>query len=135
MDQKIVVHFLDGQIIKGHTFDFFHTRPVFHLKPAIGGPSASPVEVQIADLKAVFFVKDFEGNPSYNERKVFTAEDKAYGKKIGITFKDGEQLVGTCNAYNLASMGFFFFPIDPQSNNVRVFAVSSAIEKVDELSI
>ena len=55
-----VVHFLDKKLLKGTTQDFFPNRPLFHLTPAGGGDA---VEVRTNLLKAVFFVKNLEGNP------------------------------------------------------------------------
>lgn len=135
MDQKVVVHFIDGQIIKGQTYDFFHTKPSFHLRIDLADPSSPPTLIAINDLKAVFFVKTYDGNPEYRERKEFTSDDKAYGRKIGVTFNDGELLVGTCNAYDLDEQGFFVFPVDPASNNIRIYAISSSVEKVDEITL
>jgi hypothetical protein len=47
-----------------------------------------------------------------------------------VTFKDGEVLVGTTLGYDPSRPGFFIFPADPKSNNIRVFAVATAVKKV-----
>ena len=135
MDIKVVVHFVDGQIIKGHTYDFFHTRPTFHLRPMLTAHDSPPVQITLSDLKAVFFVKTFEGNKDYNEHKAFAADNKVYGRKVAVSFKDGEQLVGTCTACRLDQLGFFMYPADPGSNNERIFCVSQAVAKIEELKV
>ena len=56
---KIVAKKKDGSMIKGTTGDFLPYRNMFHLSPE-GDPSTS-VQVFVDDLKAVFFVKMFEG--------------------------------------------------------------------------
>jgi hypothetical protein len=66
IQNKIVVRYQDGRIRKGQTGDFLPTKPVFHLTPADAAADTKPVEVQVAEVKAIFFVKDFAGNP---ERK------------------------------------------------------------------
>lgn len=46
-----------------------------------------------------------------------------------MTFKDGEVLVGLTLGYDPNRLGFFVIPVDTQSNNLRVFVVSSAMSK------
>ena len=70
---KVVVRYRRGRLIKGFTQDFFPTKKLFHLTPAVN-PSGEPIEVSIEDLKAIFMVLDFVGNPLYNERKKYVKE-------------------------------------------------------------
>jgi hypothetical protein len=49
---------------------------------------------------------------------------------VEVTFKDGEKLVGTTLGYDPQRPGFFFIPVENKSNNMRVFAVQSAVESV-----
>jgi hypothetical protein len=49
---------------------------------------------------------------------------------VEVTFKDGEVLVGATLGYDPKRQGFFIFPADPKGNNVRVYVVSSFVEKV-----
>ena len=93
-------------------------------------PSSEAVEVLLKELKAVFFVQDFVGNYLYNERKKYNQEEKPSGKKVEVTFADGEVLVGSTLGYDPSRPGFFLFPADPKSNNIRVFAVTTAVKKV-----
>ena len=127
---KIVARYADGRILKGFTYDFYPTKPRFHLMPAAAALSGKPVEVRTKDLKAVFFVRDFGGNPEYQERKAFTEDDRPVGRKVEVTFTDGEVLVGSTVGYEPHRPGFFLIPADPQSNNLKVFAVSAAAANV-----
>jgi hypothetical protein len=126
---KVVVRYTDGRVVKGTTQDFFPNKDRFHLSSDTTA-SEEPTEVLIRDLKAVFFVRDFGGNPSYNERKEYNNGDKAQGRKVEILFVDGEKLVGSTLGYDPNRLGFFLFPVDPESNNMRVFAVTAAIKSV-----
>ena len=88
---KVVARFRSGKLVKGYTNDFFPKKPSFHVG---SDPSDHGVEVAINDLKALFFVKDFEGNPAH-EKKLSFDEGRVYqGRKAEITFVDGEKLVG-----------------------------------------
>jgi len=126
---KVIIRYTIGRIIKGFTQDFFPNKDRFRVHFP-DNPLAEPAEVLIRDLKAVFFVRDFEGNPQYNERKKFLPGEKPYGRKVEVTFKDGEVLTGSTVGYEENRPGFFIVPVDPQSNNTRIFAVSQAVEKV-----
>ena len=126
---KVVARYIDGRIIKGFSQDFFPNKDRFHISPA-DKSSGEGIEVFFKLLKAVFFVRDFAGDAQYNERKEYTQGDKPSGRKIEVTFKDGEFLVGTTMGYDPNRPGFFLFPADPKSNNIRVFAVTTAVKKV-----
>ena len=126
---KVVARYIDGRIVKGLSQDFFPNKDHFHVYSA-DKPSGEAVEVLVKELKAVFFVRDFVGNYQYDERKEYIQGDKPSGRKIEVTFRDGEVLVGTTLGYDPKRPGFFLFPADPKSNNIRVFAVTTAVKKV-----
>lgn len=126
---KIVLRFADGRILKGYTQDFSPKKPIFHFFKNLGKGSANSKEIGVSDLKALFFVKTFAGNPDYKERKTFVEEDSPQGRKAEITFSDGEILQGSVLGYNPKEWGFFLFPSDPKSNNRRVFIVNSAVKE------
>jgi hypothetical protein len=126
---KVVARYINGKTVKGLSQDFFPNKDRFHVYPA-NKSSGEGVEILVKELKAVFFVRDFVGNRQYNERKEYIPEDKPSGRKIEVTFADGEVLVGTTLGYDPKRPGFFLFPADPQSNNIRVFAVTTAVKRV-----
>lgn len=126
---KVVARYTNGRVIKGFTQDFFPNKDRFHLYPA-AKPSGEATEVLVKELKAIFFVQDFVGNRLYKERKKYIEGEQPSGRKVEVTFIDGEVLVGSTLGYDPSRPGFFFFPADPKSNNIRVFAVSTAVKKV-----
>jgi hypothetical protein len=126
---KVVVRYVNGKRVKGFSQDFFPNKDRFRVYPA-AKPSGEATEVLVKELKAVFFVQDFAGNSLYNERKKYLEGEKPSGRKVEVTFMDGEVLVGTTLGYDPSRPGFFLFPADPKGNNIRVFAVSTAVKKV-----
>jgi hypothetical protein len=125
---NVVVRFRDGRMLKGTTRDFLPAKAMFHLHP-VGAQEA--VEVMVQDLKAVFFVRCLAGDPSYNEYKGLPEQGVAsLGKKIGVVFADGEILAGYTHSYNPSNPGFFVTPVDPRSNNIRVFVVRDSVREV-----
>src|SRR5690242_10303639 len=65
MLNKVVLHFVEGKILKGTTDDFFPNKDSFHLREKEVGVIQ---EVHLAGVKAVYFVKSFEGSADYRER-------------------------------------------------------------------
>ena len=126
---KVVVRFLDGRVQKGTTEDFFPNRPTFHLRP-LG--ASEMTDVRCKELKAVFFVKDFAGDPKRHEARGFerATVDVSRGKKIAIRFKDGELVFGFTLTYMPDRSGFFITPADPSSNNLRIYVLAHAMREV-----
>ena len=92
------------------------------------------MEIFMKRLKAVFVVRDFNGNPQYKERKTFLKGENSSGLKLEVTFNDGEMIVGsTPLGYDPKRQGFFIIPADPNSNNTRLFAISTAVKSVRQL--
>jgi hypothetical protein len=126
---KIVAHARDGKLLKGTTQDFFPNRPLFHIQLADGGES---VEVRCKSLKAVFFVKSFEGDPRRQVAAGYLSGpvETKQGKKIAVRFKDGELLCGYSLTFSADREGFFMFPADPKSNNIRIYVMTAATAEV-----
>ncbi len=131
---KVVVRYVSGTIIKGFTQDFLPNKDRFHLHPANKPSGDVPaMEILVKDLKALFFVKDFGGDPQHVERKKYMEGEHPQGRKVEVTFSDGEVMVGTTLGYDPNRPGFFIFPADPKCNNIRVFAVTTSVKKVRQL--
>ncbi|MRR10003.1 hypothetical protein EG831_08030 [bacterium] len=126
-ESKLVVRYLDGHVIKGHTLDFSSTKDSFHVVPLDGGAS---VEVRLPQIKAVFFVKDFAGHREGDERAGYDPGQKIIGRKLRVTFGDGEVLAGVAEVYMPNRKGFILFPSDRTSNAERVFVVNAAVKEL-----
>jgi hypothetical protein len=133
MQHKIVVRYQDGRILKGTSADFMPNKDLFHIVPLDAPPGKKPQEILVRELKAVFFVRDYNGNAQYQERKEFSPDRGVAGRKIKVVFKDGELLVGTTQGYQPSRPGFFVFPADTQSNIERCYVVSAAVKEVSLL--
>ena len=125
---RVVARFSDGRVLKGTTHDFNPNRPRFHLVPAEGG---APVQIRCTDLKALFFVKEFEGDTHRTKLRGFVEapREASHGKKIAVQFEDGEVLCGYALSYSPNRDGFFITPVDTEGNNSRIYVVAaSAVE-------
>lgn len=136
LGKKIVVKFADGNVIKGYTTDFNPNQDLFHLQLIEENQDKEQkeqIEVNLNSIKAVFFVKDFQGNKDYQKVRTFNGYTSGppTQRKIIVIFKDGENFYGTTHSYSPDRNGFFAYPIDQRDNNERVFVPRSALERVN----
>ena len=128
---RIIARFKDGRQLRGQTYDFERTRPVFHLMTQ--NPETNKeenVKIMLRELKGIFFVKSYKGDPDYRDKQEFTPADLILGKKIKVIFNDGEEMLGTTMGCDSDNIGFFILPADRRSNNEKVFVVWDAVKKV-----
>jgi len=128
---KVVVHFRDGRIVKGHTYDFNPNKDVFHVTSM--RDSKEVIEVTAAQMKAVFFVRSFEGNKNHPGPDDFCIESfkSSPGLKVKVTFFDKEVMYGTTHGYAPNRKGFFMCPANRETNNDRVFVIRDATIAVE----
>ena len=124
--QKVVVHYLDKTLLLGHTRFFFHEQDQIEVTDLDGKMHA----VDLGRLKAVFFVKDFEGDSSHSETHQFVSDSPVFGDRIRIIFSDGEILLGRALGYRPEEKGFYLQPADPESNNRMVFVPMKALKEI-----
>jgi hypothetical protein len=125
MLQKVVAHFIDHSIVKGTSADIDPNRPLCHVQTATSGV----VEVDLRQVKALFFVKDLDGQPTYDEvHRAAEGDQRLRGtRQVEIEFGDGERLGGLMNRYPPIGPFFFILPLDQQSNNIRILVNREAV--------
>jgi hypothetical protein len=130
---KVVVRYADGTVVRGFMQNFAPNKDFFYLTPT-DNPSGQLLLISVNRLKAVFVVRDFYGNPQFEERNFYMEGENPSGLKLEVTFADGEVMVGsTVLSFDPKRQGNFIIPADPNSNNLRVFVVSSAVKRVRQL--
>jgi hypothetical protein len=127
----VVARYLDGKVLKGQTLDVHPSRPAFHLRPADG----AAIVVHLAELKALFFVRDLAGDAERIEGMELSPDDaRARGAQpIEVEFADGERIVGLTVRYPPVQDYFYLLPADTESNNVRILvnrAATTSMRKV-----
>jgi hypothetical protein len=122
---KVVVKFKDKTVLKGKTNNFFPNKSSFHLELVSG----ERIEVHVEDLKALFFVKTYEGDKRHE--KSYDDRVPGGGRKITVHFADGETVVGYTTGYSPDRPGFYMVPADMKGNNERIFVISSATSTVE----
>ncbi|MEE8423947.1 MAG: hypothetical protein V3S49_05345 [Thermodesulfobacteriota bacterium] len=129
---SVVIHYKGGEVKKGYTRNFAFYKETFSFTEADSVAEAGAVEVELEALKAIFFVKDFSGNPEY--RPDPTVERNGFGERVEVTFTDSETIIGYTPNYTESSNGFILYPSDPESNNEIVAVIRSATQAVKGLS-
>jgi uncharacterized protein DUF6982 len=124
--RKVVARFNDGRVVCGYTNDFNPTKAHLHLSTNLRH-SASTV-IRLLELKALFFVREFAGDPTRVEAKFFS--DTPHGRKMEVTFCDNEVMVGSTLSYRAEGHGFVLRPADPTSNNLSVFVTAAGMQQV-----
>jgi len=125
MQNKIVLHFLNKKIVKGVTSNFLPNKKMFHIEEM---DTKKSIEVDIGQLKGIFFVKTHEGNKQYKEKKHIVRT--GLGRKIMVKFRDGETAIGYTTGFSRDRAGFYLFPSDPDSNTIKIFVVIDATQEI-----
>jgi len=137
-NQRAILRFLDGSMLKGLIKDFTLADDFVYIEDE----SSEKQKIKLKQLKAIFFVRKFEGNKDHREKKSFTGAKRA-GKRLFVKFKDGEQMTGYLEGDTpwdkgffldlKKSSGFFLIPVDQDSNNIKVFVITSALQDVTQM--
>ncbi len=137
MNQKLVIHYADGRIVRGTTANFSPEQDYFVLTPLAGDPAppgpgqaGGAIAVELKDLKGIFFVKDLAGRRSHGPPRAAPANQPNLGRRVKVTFQDGEVLLGATPSYDPKKQGFFIFPAEADSNTVKLFAVNAHVRDV-----
>lgn len=95
------------------------------------------VSIPLEEIKAIFFVREFDGNPQHPERKVFHGRPRLVGLWVRMTFKDKEVLEGLLpnNLLEIDPLGFFVTPPDLYSNNLKMHIPRTALAGIEVLGV
>ena len=124
---KVVARFKDGSLVKGKIHDFSIAKSKFRFETIKGERR----KISVEELKAIFWVKDFQGNK--NHRDKFNFDLDIGGRRIRVRFLDGELIIGHTIGYSSNQPGMFMVPLDTASNNMGVFVIKSATEIIEFL--
>lgn len=127
MTHNVVAHYLDGTLLKGVCLTVDPKRPMCHIDTRERGT----VQVRLADLKALYFVRSLEGNPAHREDNSLDPDDprRIGARVVEVIFRDGERLVAITPHFPPRNL-FFALPADLKSNNDRVLVNQAACRSI-----
>ncbi len=123
---KIVARYKDGRTVKGTSLDIDPARPSCHVRT----PEGKTAEVQLKDLKALFFVRSLEGDSTHDEKRTPEPDDLCSrgSTLVRMAFADGEEMVGLTIRYPPNK------PVDSKSNNVRMLVNREAVVSMEAVA-
>lgn len=130
MQNDVVAHFMNGDIMKGLSMDVAPGKPFCHIRTEEGIS-----KVEFKDLKALYFVKDLAGDSKRDDVQEVQQDDiRLRGSKLlEIVFKDDERMVVLCNRFPPNTDRFFVLPVDMDSNNDRILVNRGAVASITEI--
>jgi hypothetical protein len=143
---KVVVH-LENEVLKGvlqgyqgHNLDDFLRKQAVAQMPVLRISSLTDDtirEIDIQSTKAVFFVKDFDGDVQHKNLRFYRGAPIMHDVWLRVEFADGEVMEGLVHntARFLLEPGFLMFPTDPYSNNQFVYVVKSWVKECNVLGL
>lgn len=139
--KPIVAKLKDGTVVKGSLISFEPDRNLVLLQQAC---PASPTELPLDTLKAVYFVRSLQGDRRHHKTKAFTITNPP-GMRLLVRFHDGEVLTGFLESplpwpkgFHISKPdphipGFMLCPSDPEGNNERIYVVNSSVMELTRL--
>ncbi len=136
MLHTVVVHLNDSSVLRG-----YYRIPESAISPSVvpgdlpssmaiepedGGPE---VTLNLADAKAVFFVRSFTGSPKQQDVRFFDSLSIHPYLWVRMTFVDGEIMEGrVSNGIDLLTENAFrLFPVDELTNNRCLFVPKGSL--------
>ena len=135
--RKVVIRYASGDILRGFLAIGEEGLPTDSSAFVVEGPSGGFIEANASELKAIFFVKSFEGSRDYSEFKVFRTRPNEKGVWVRVRFRDGEEMEGvTPNCLDTYTKSVFHMsPPDPASNNQVVLVSKSFLKEMRVLGL
>jgi hypothetical protein len=131
--KKVVIRKMDRDSINGHVTPSNFVREG---KLELLNTSGNVVAIDLRDIKAVYFVREFSDSDALS-RKTFTTRPRTEGLWVRLKFKDNEVLEGMMpNDLSLTTAeGFLINPPDLRSNTQRIFVPRTALESLTVLAV
>ena len=137
--RRVIVRFANGTTLRGYVSpeDAQGLKNNLSDRVSIRNVVGKLEDIEVSGLKAIFFVKTFEGSQDYSEFKVFTHQPSGKGVWVRIHFHDGEVMEGIApnSLGTFAGKVFSLTPPDPQSNNETVLVSKSCLKDMQILGL
>lgn len=98
--------------------------------------SGNLVRIDLAEVKCVYFVRDFNESES-STRKTFTSRPRTEGLWVRLKYKDGDIMEGLMSndLTQIGSDGFLLNPPDTRGNTQRLFVPRAALAALTVLAV
>ena len=132
--KKVYLRRLDSSLIEGYI------SPQTFLRPEgveLIRRTAQAVLVPYREIRAVYFVRDFEGVEELDEKKVFASRPKMDGLWVRLTFNDDEVYEGVIpnDLTQLGEPGVTITPPDAKGLTQKIFVPLRALRECKVLGV
>ena len=132
--KKVLLRRLDGNTIEGHAALHSYLRPE---GVEILTREGQVLEIPYKELKAVYFVREFEVPEGAEEKKLFQSRPKLEGLWVRMRFRDEDVLEGILanDLLQITDQGLTVTPPDPYSNHQKIFVPRQALRELTVLGV
>ena len=129
--QKIVIHYRSGRTVRGRMRFFEDVRSSVIAEDLAGHPLTVPFD----EIKAIFFVKEYEGSEEEHEaaRPEGVPGGRDRGHPVAVRFPDGEIIEGSVSLFPPTGAGFYLTPRGRHGNNRAIFVPARSALEVQRL--
>jgi hypothetical protein len=126
--KKVMVRRLDGRTVPGYAAPHTYLRPE---GVEVLTREGQLLLVPYKDLKAVYFVREFDVGKEEEEKKLFQSRPKLGGLWVRMRFVDDDLLDGILpnDLLQVTGHGVTVTPPDPYSNNQKIFVPRLALRE------
>lgn len=132
--KKVVVLRFDREPLNGYVSPGTYLQAAgVELLSATGSISIVP----LGDVKAVCFVRDWDGGDALGGKRTFLARPRLEGLWVRMLYRDGEVLEGLLSnkLLDLDASGFVVIPPDASAPSQRVFVPRGALRDIQVLGV
>jgi tetratricopeptide (TPR) repeat protein len=128
--QRLVVHYKDGRTVRGMCYALNVKEVGFHLDKADeqGISTGQSEHVPFASIKAVYYVKSFDGK--FDKARRYR-DYHPEGADIVVEFTDGEVVRGNpLHKHGESQPRFHLIPHDDHTNNISILVEGTSVEAI-----
>jgi len=131
--KKVIVRKLDRDTVSGYVAP---ANFVVDGKLELLNTAGNVVAVELRDIKAVYFVREFSDSEVLS-RKTFTTRPRTEGLWVRLKFKDNEVIEGIMpnDLGQNPGDGFLITPPDLRSNTQRIFVPRTSLSAINVIAV
>lgn len=131
--KKVIVRKIDRDSIQGYVAA---TEFLVGHKVELLNTAGNVVLIDVAEIKGVYFVRDFADSASLH-RKTFPTRPRVEGLWVRVRFRDAELLEGLMpnDLTQVLAEGVFLNPPDTRGNIQRIFVPRSSLSELTVLAV
>ena len=132
--KKVIVHKLDQQSVKG----YINPQACFEADGIeLLSQAGQVLRLPWAEVKGVYFVREFDAEVDRPERKTFSSRPKLEGLWVRLKFKDNDVIEGIIpnNLLEATEKGYMITPPDLYANHQRIFVPRQALVEMSVLGV